>query len=208
MQKKPRSHYHGAMPRPCGDAQNEQIKRLRTFNLTPSVSKTLRDRMAYAYAVLGLRVGVSVVRQIHALFSQYGAHQPPAIVGRAASLVLVRQADPRPDPCGDQRKRPGEFVGIYCCPGTCWLKISDSCPSVPVIDSAVAYAPCSSISNGPASTVSGELASTTMNVTEGCPTSVLILSLTLRSALSTVSVICGISSSDYTGRLIWNGYGR
>lgn len=119
MQEKPRSHYHGAMPRSCGDAQNEQIKRLRALNLTPAVSKPLRDGLAHADAILGLRVGVGVIRQGHALPSQYGAHQPPAIVGRAASLVLVWQADPRSDPCRDQRKRPGEFVGIYCWPGTC-----------------------------------------------------------------------------------------
>ena len=72
MEKQARSHYYSAMPRPCGDAKNQQIERLGAVNPTPAVSKPLRDGMAYAGAVRGVRVGVGIVRQVHAVFREHG----------------------------------------------------------------------------------------------------------------------------------------
>lgn len=72
MEKKARSNDYGAVPRPRGDAQNQQIKRLWTLNPTPAVSKPLRDGVAYAGAVGGVCVGVGVVRQGHAVLRKDG----------------------------------------------------------------------------------------------------------------------------------------
>lgn len=54
---------NGTMPRPAGDAQNQQIHRLRALHALPAVLQPRFHGCCHAGMVAWARVGVAVVRQ-------------------------------------------------------------------------------------------------------------------------------------------------
>lgn len=114
MQEHATIDHHAAMPRSCGDAQDQQVAFARIIHAHPAVAQSGRNRCGHAVTVVRARIGVKIVRQHQPeLGLQDGTRAAPAIVGIGSTPPIeIRNADPFGIAFrNDHRKRPALLDG-------------------------------------------------------------------------------------------------